>query len=284
MSDAPYKNKMHAETYNFLCPLCHDSFAVDAAENRLERRCRHCGGRVRILLDLPDQTATTDIPNSHGDVAAESSLGAEPAAAPDEMPVWRIQVPADFYVVAALFLAGGVTDFVYSVARFVDAKIIDVAGFATALIKIGCSQGLLRFSPSWRGWAQIVLGLDIALRALTAVVIAVFLYEQIVDWFLPGGVQDKSGSMKWYRTVNGQRQSLTTSDGLQVMIWALLSGGIRIWQLRTLQRPDVRELFQLSNRDRLVGQMSLVRFMMLTTVLVTLFLAAGRLLSDMLRF
>jgi hypothetical protein len=187
-------------------------------------------------------------------------MGAEPAAASDDMPVWRIQVPADLYVVAALFLAGGVSDFVYSFARFVDAKTINLGSLVTALIKIGCSQGLLRFSPTWRGWAQIVLGLGIALRALAAVVIAVFLYGQIVDWLLPGGVQDKSGSMTWFRTVNGQRQPLTTSYGLLVMCWTLLSGAIRIWQMRTLQRPEVRELFQLSNRDRLVGQMSLVLY------------------------
>jgi hypothetical protein len=67
------KREMHPTSLQFLCPLCHDSFAVDVTQNRRERGCPHCGGRVRVLLDLPGDSPSTDIPHSHPDLAAEAA-------------------------------------------------------------------------------------------------------------------------------------------------------------------------------------------------------------------
>jgi hypothetical protein len=211
-------------------------------------------------------------------------------------------VPIALYIVAALFFAKGM--FLLALTATSVAQIENLTldfvlqGLIPSLVApsifLALGWGLAHFGDGSRLWASFFLICGIVIRLVGLALVALFLADHLngnvtgksadelrrsgswSTWHFGDVLRLKSSAsphVGWYFVKGNKTRNLTPVDTI-VTSAILLSGvALNFWQHRVLRRPQISRLFESGERADLIGQMSLVRFLLMTTVFLSIYLA-----------
>ena len=284
-------------TFVFLCPLCHRNFTVDAGELWKARQCPHCNGKVVVLRDnqVRSELSVAAESPSHPNTANEYTDSGGTTVPVTDSGSSLVIVPVALYIVAALFFAKGLFTLLSTIAEAVDTRVVEINGLLAAAILTAIGWGLAHCGERSRRAATFILACGIVFRLLFVMMLAFFLREYLagrVSYQSRSALVGKSGahlsvtfgSMKiysvsaspktgWYLVQSGKERRLKPVDVLGLGAFWWLGIALNLWQRRVLRRQDTLRVFGTVNRANLSGQMSLVRFLLLTTVFLSIHLA-----------
>jgi hypothetical protein len=128
-------------------------------------------------------------------------------------------VPISLKVVAGLFILSGVLSLIDVIVSLFQGGI----NLNLGVLGLFIGAGLLRLSPTWRGWALVFTWIEIIGAPIIGVLFLV----------LPGPLN--------YRLWGQPAGNAPKAAGVALALVVFL---IALWQLRVLTRPGVRALFQ----------------------------------------
>jgi hypothetical protein len=132
----------------FLCYLCHERFPVTAGEHGHIRRCPKCDGTIVVLLNEYQRPQPVIAP-------PEPAMTANSANAMRDARTTPASVPLTLYVVAAWFLAQGISSLAAATKQLATQNVLDVGDVLEGVFLSLVGWGLARLKRAARGFALL---------------------------------------------------------------------------------------------------------------------------------